>query len=112
MIKDYLWINMSLQFTSLANQTTPFIKDDTYCHAPVVLADHQVNPLIEVLDRECTARTWRLATVGKEALVNGRRLENALWRLWAQQRLGVQRVRGIQIDWYVNYHMESPVADC
>jgi hypothetical protein len=73
--------------------------DDNYIRAPVILAAEQVNPLTTSLNAEYTSRTWRLATVGKDILVDGRRLENALWRVWAQQRLGLRRLDDMEIDW-------------
>lgn len=73
--------------------------DDNYIRAPIVLAPEQVNPLTTTMNAEYTSRTWRLATVGKNKLVEGHRLENALWRVWAQQRLGLRRVEDMGIDW-------------
>ncbi|KAG8801232.1 hypothetical protein FRC17_006695 [Serendipita sp. 399] len=77
----------------------PLAMDDVSLRAPIVLAPNQVNPLVDAIDKEQTSRTWRLATIGKDHLIDGRRFENALWRLWAQQRLGINRIQGLDYDW-------------
>jgi hypothetical protein len=93
---------MSLSYVNLRS-TEPFVHrkamDDNYIRAPVILASQQINPLTTSLNAEYTSRTWRLATVGKDMLVDGRRLENALWRAWAQQRMGLRRLDNMEIDW-------------
>ncbi|KAG8819688.1 hypothetical protein FRC19_009610 [Serendipita sp. 401] len=81
------------------NNGRPLAMDDVSLRAPIVLASNQVNPLVDAVDKEQTSRTWRLATIGRNHLVDGRRFENALWRLWAQQRLGIKRIKGLDYDW-------------
>ncbi|CCA73147.1 hypothetical protein PIIN_07101 [Serendipita indica DSM 11827] len=95
----------SSEETIVSSQTDrygrPIAQDDVHLRAPIILAPTQINPLVEAdqLDTELTSKTWRLATTGKDRLVDGRRYENALWRLWAQQRLGIRRIDGSDFDW-------------
>jgi hypothetical protein len=104
---------MSLQIPFGAPNDMQTSMDDIRFRVPALLAQQQVNPLIQALDSDTTTRTWRLVTVEKGHIVNGQRLENALWRLWAQQRLGIQRqqLKDLEIDWYVAYHLPFMITE-
>jgi Fungal protein of unknown function (DUF1752) len=66
--------------------------DDLHLRKPILLAPHQANPLIDNIHLQYLGPTWRLATTGRDELLQGKRFENALWRLWGQQLLGAKKV--------------------
>lgn len=94
---------MSLNFNSQfipARSSLRHSQDDLYIRGPILLAKVQVDPLTTKLASEFIGKTWRLATVGKDDLVQGARFENALWRLWRQEMLGLKRTSTSGIDRY------------
>jgi hypothetical protein len=74
-------------------------QDDLYLRGPVVLAKTLTNPLTMPISPELLSKTWRLATVGKDVLLQGPRFENALWRKWAQHKFARARFTDSEIDW-------------
>ncbi|KIM23700.1 hypothetical protein M408DRAFT_332191 [Serendipita vermifera MAFF 305830] len=92
---------MSLNFKNtlvIPGSSSRHSQDDLYLRGPVLLAKTQVNPLTAKLASDFIAKTWRLATVGKDDLVQGARFENALWRLWRQEMLGLKKTTTSGID--------------
>jgi hypothetical protein len=70
--------------------------DDLYVKRPILLAPHQANPLVNNIHLQHLAPTWRLATTGRDELFQGKRFENAAWRLWGQQLSGVKKVKRVK----------------
>jgi hypothetical protein len=70
--------------------------DDLYLRRPILLAPHQANPLVDNIHLHCLGPTWRLANTGREELLQGKRFENAAWRLWGQQLFGVKKVERVK----------------
>ena len=83
-------------------------QDDFFVHATRV-AQVQVDYFEWDKGEALLGKTWRLATVAKDYVVDGRRKENALWRTWFQQRLGLQKIDPSVIEWYV-FPSVSPVT--
>lgn len=83
-------------------------QDDFFLHATRV-AQLQVDYFEWDKGEALLGKTWRLATVAKDYVVDGRRKENALWRTWFQQRLGLKKVDPSAIQWFVLSSV-SPVA--
>ena len=95
---------MSLNFntTFLVPGKAPLrSQDDLYLRGPVLLARTQINPLTTKLASDFIGKTWRLATTGRDNLVQGARFENALWRMWRQEMLGLKKTSTSGIDRYV-----------
>jgi len=82
-------------------------QDDFFVHATRV-AQVQVDYFEWDKGEALLGNTWRLATVAKDYVVDGRRKENALWRTWFQQRLGLKKIDPSVIAWFVSlFHLAS-----
>ncbi|GJD06495.1 D-inositol 3-phosphate glycosyltransferase [Galdieria sulphuraria] len=71
--------------SSLFNVTLP-IKEDLPAGADPYEEFDFVPYFQEVKSEEELRNTWRVFTKVKDVLDNGRRLENASWRLWFRER--------------------------
>lgn len=46
------------------------------------------------------ATSWRVMTKNKDTMINGRRLENASWRKWFQQRYSLPLLNPAELNWF------------
>jgi len=46
------------------------------------------------------ATSWRVMTKNKNTMINGRRLENASWRKWFQQRYSLPLLNPAELNWF------------
>lgn len=51
------------------------------------------------IDEAFVGRTWRLVIACKDTVTQARRKENALWRLWFQRKMGLDRLDPSSINW-------------
>ncbi|KAJ1964140.1 protein phosphatase regulator [Dispira parvispora] len=60
---------------------------------------HCVDYLSYIWDLEDLAESWKVVTREKYTLMNGIRLENASWRVWAKTRNSLRTVRPESLNW-------------
>ncbi|KAJ1922457.1 protein phosphatase regulator [Tieghemiomyces parasiticus] len=66
---------------------------------PLSPTGYCVDYLTHSWDLEDLAESWRFVTRQKRSLLNGYRLENASWRVWAKRRHSLPTVRPESLNW-------------
>ena len=83
-----------------ATRVTRRARDDSSIHT-TELAQTQT----DYLDCDCeideafVGRTWRLVIACRDTVSQSRRKENALWRLWFQRKMGLDKLDPSSINW-------------
>ncbi|KXS10109.1 hypothetical protein M427DRAFT_192300 [Gonapodya prolifera JEL478] len=65
----------------------------------VQLGQSHVDYLSHALDERDLQKSWRYANKHRDLIFNGRRLENASWRRWFQEKFHLRKLDPADLNW-------------